>query len=138
MIDVDICSGSQSQRRGSMLLNAGTVCFDQRTQVTAPGGQQLTNLFIDASVDKPPIYDVVRFALHSNRITMSRVNLVTLSSDCATNCTSAASDHRDEDGRPLPGSEGATARSADKVAISTLKFLHRARVERDYLLSTMG
>jgi hypothetical protein len=66
---------------------------------------------------------------------MSRMNVVTLSSDCAMNCTSAAPDHRDDGGRPLPGGAGDTARSADKVAISTLKFLHCARAERDYLLS---
>ena len=85
MIDVGICSGSQSQRRGSMLLNVETVCFDQRTQVAASGGQQLTNVFIDASVDKPPIYGVVRSVLYSNCIAMSRVNAITLSPDCATN-----------------------------------------------------
>ena len=39
--------------------------------------------------------------------------------------------------RPLPGSDGDTARSADKVVINTLKFVHHARAERDYLLSTM-
>ena len=68
---------------------------------------------------------------------MSRMNVLTLSSDCATNSTSAALDCRDEGGRPLSGSVDDTARSADKVVISTLKFLHRARAERDYLLSTM-
>ena len=92
-------------------------------------------MFIGASVDT--IHGVVRSALHSNCISMSRVSMVTLSSDCATNCTSAASDHRDDSGRPLPGSDGDTARNADKVAISTLKFVHRARAERDYLLSTI-
>ena len=135
MVNVDICSGSQSQRRGNLLLNLETKCFDQRTQVTATAGQQLTNVFIDASVDT--IYDVVRSALHSERIAMSHVSTITLSSDCATNCTSASSDHRDDSGRALPGSDGGTPRSADKVAINTLKFLHRARAERDYLLSTM-
>ena len=103
--------------------------------MTATAGQQLTNVFIDASVDTT--YDAVRSALHSECIAMSRVNTITLSSDCATNCTSASSGHRDDSGRPLPGSDGDTARSADKVAISTLKFLHRARAERDYLLSTI-
>ena len=83
------------------------------------------------------MHDAVRSALHSERIAMSRVIVITLSSDCATNCTSAASYHRDDSGRPLHGSDGDTARSADKVAINTLKFLHRARAERDYLLSTM-
>ena len=93
------------------------------------GGQLLTNVFIDASVDT--IYDAVRSALHSNCISMSRVSTITLSSNCATNCTSAASDHRDDSGRPLPGSDGDTARSAEKVVIKTLKFMHRARAERD-------
>ena len=139
MANVEVCPGSQSQRCGNLLLNAETKCFDQRTQVTATAGQLLTNVFIDASVDTPSIYDVVRSTLHSNRIAMSRVNvIITLSSDCATNCTSAASIHRDDGGRPLTGSDGDTARSADKVVISTLKFVHRARAERDYLLSTMN
>ena len=44
MINVDICSGSQSQRRGNLLLNLETMCFDQRTQVTATGGELLTNV----------------------------------------------------------------------------------------------
>ena len=35
------------------------------------------------------------------------------------------------------GSAGDTARSAGKVAISTPKFMHRARTEHDYLLTTM-
>ena len=136
MVNVDICSGSQSQRRGNLLPNLEAKCFDQRTQVTATAGQQLTNVFIDASVDT--IYDVLRSALHSERVAMSRVSTITLSSDCAMNCTSASSDHRDGSGRPLSGSDGDTARSADKVVISTLKFMHRARAERDYLLSTTG
>ena len=136
MINVDICSGSQSQRRGNFLINLETICFDQRTRVTATAGQQLTNVHIGASVDT--VYDVVRSALHAECIAMSRVSTITLSSDCATNFTSAASDHRDAKGRPLPGKKGDTARIADKVVISTLKFVHRARAERDYLLSTMG
>ena len=79
----------------------------------------------------------MRSALHPERIAISRVSMITLSSDCATNCTSAASGHRDDSGRPLPGSDGDTARSADKVVINMLKFVHRARAERGYLLSTM-
>ena len=105
MVNAGVCSGSQSQRRGNLLLNAEAKCFDQRTQVTATAGQLLTNVFIGASVVTPSIYDVVRSTLHSNRIAMSRVNVIMLSSDCATNCTSAASDHRDDGGRPLPGSD---------------------------------
>ena len=103
--------------------------------MTATGGQLLTNVFIGASFGT--IYDVVRSALHSNRISMSRVSTITLSSDCATNCTSAASEHRDAKGFSLRGKKGATARIADKVVINTLKIVHRARAERDYLLSTM-
>jgi hypothetical protein len=79
----------------------------------------------------------VRTALHAKCIAMSRVSTITLSSDCATNCTSAASEHRDAEGRPLRDKKGATARIADRVVINTLKFVHRARAERDYLLSTM-
>jgi len=135
MVNVDVCAGSQSQRRGNTLLNLKTLSFDQRTHVTATAGNDLTNLHIDASVDT--VYDVVRAALHAECIAMSRVSTITLSSDCATNCTSAASEHRDAEGRPLRGKKGATARIADSVVINTLKFVLRARAERDYLLSTM-
>ena len=137
MVNVDICAGSQSQRRGNALVNIRTESFDERTSVTAAGGRVVTNNYIDASSDDPSMYDVVRSALHSQQVAMSRVNVVTLSSDCATNCTSAASDSRDARGRPLPGTEGNVARTAGKVVLSTLRFLHRARAERDYLLSTM-
>ena len=109
--------------------------FDQRTSVTATAGQERTNVHIDASVDT--VYDVVRTALHAECIAMSRVRTIALSSECATNCTSAASKHRDAEGRPLRGKKGATARIAGSVVSSTLKFVHRARAERDYLLRTM-
>ena len=129
MVNIGICSGSQSQRRGNLQLNLETLSFDQRTQVTATGGRALMNTFIDASVGT--VYDVVRDALHDKCIAMSRVCAITLPSDCATNCTSAASDHRDEHGEPLSGGAGAAARTADKVVITTLKFVHRARAKRD-------
>ena len=119
-----------------MLINLATESFDWRTTVTTTGGREVTNTFIDASADEPEMYDVVRATLHAKGISMARMGVLTLSSDCATNCTSAASDSRDAGGRPLRGSAGDAARIADKVVISTLKFLHRARAERDYLLST--
>ena len=59
---------------------------------------RLINSFIVASTDRPPIYDVVRAVLHSHCIAMSRMNVLTLWLDCATNCASAASDRRDESG----------------------------------------
>ena len=99
MVNVGVCSGSQSQRRGNMLINIETVSFDQRTSVVAAGGRRLTNSFIGASSDRPPIYDVVRAVLHSHCMAIWRMNVITLSSDCATNCTSAASDRCDEGGR---------------------------------------
>ena len=138
MINVDMCAASQSQKRGEMLINAKTESFDKRTSMTASGDQKVVTSFIDASVEKPPMYDVVRAVMHSHRLSMTRMNIITFSSDCATNCTSAASDCRvTTTFHSLRGSDGDKAHSADKVAISTLKFLHRARAERDYLLSTM-
>ena len=104
--------------------------------VVTTGGHAVVNTFIDASADALEMYDVVRAALHAKGISMARMGVLTLSSDCATNCTSAASDSRDVSGCPLRGSAGDVARSADKVVVNTLKFLHRARAERDYLLST--
>ena len=136
MINVDVCAGTQSQRCGNVLINLATESFDRRTSVATPGGHEVVNTFIDASADSPVMYDVVRAALHAKGISMSRVGVLTLSSDCATNCTSAASDSRDASGCPLRGSAGDRARSADKVVVNTLKFLHRARTERECLLSS--
>ena len=55
----------------------------------------------------------------------------------ARGCVLCRRDHEGFAIRPLPGRAGHTACSADKVVINTPKFLHRARAERDYLLSTM-
>ena len=71
----------------------------------ARGDPTTDDVHSGASADRPSIYDAVRSVLRSHCISMSRMNVVTLLSDCATNCTSAASDHRDEGGRPLPGSK---------------------------------
>jgi hypothetical protein len=91
MSNVDMCAGSQSQRRGNMHINIKTELFDKRTSVTAAGGQNVINSLMHVSAEKPPMYAVVRSAMHSHRQSMARMNVVTLSSDCATKCTSAAS-----------------------------------------------
>ena len=75
-----------------MLINAKTESFDKRTSVAASGGQEVINSFIGASVEKPPMYDVVRAAMHSHRLSMARMNVVALSSDCATACFHTTAD----------------------------------------------
>ena len=78
MVNVDICAGSQSQRKAMLLLNVLTVNFDNRPNVDT-GGTIITNHEVDATSD---LYDAVAVALHSRGIAMSHISMVTLSSDC--------------------------------------------------------
>ena len=86
MVNVDICAGSQSQRKAMLLLNVHTVNFDNRTSVGTEG-TIMTNVEVDATLD---FYDVVAVALHSRGIAISCVSIVTLSSDCKTTKTVTA------------------------------------------------
>ena len=61
MFNVDICAGSQSQRKAMLLLNVLTVNFDNRPNVDTEGAIT-TNHEVDATLD---LYDVVAVALHS-------------------------------------------------------------------------
>ena len=69
-------------------------------------------------------------ALHSRGIAMSRVSMVTLSSDCKATGTMTAKQYRYPSGKPRPTSKGAEAAAVDLVMRRTLEFVKRLRRER--------
>ena len=90
-------------------------------------GTIITNIEVDATLD---FYDVVAVALHSRGIAMSRISMVTLSSNYKTTGTVTAKHYRYPSGQPRPTSKGAQAAAADLVMRRTLEFLKRLRRER--------
>ena len=134
MVNIDICAGSQSRRNAMLLLNVHTVNFDNRPNVDTEGAI-MTNHEVDATLD---LYDVVAVALHSRRgIAMSRMSVVTLSSDCKTTGTVTAKHYRYPSGQPRPTGKGAeAAAAADLVMRWTLAFVKRLRRERASLAQT--
>ena len=80
MVNVDICAGSQSQRKAMLLLNVHTENFANRPNVDTEG-TIMTNHEVDATLD---LYYAVAVTLHSRGIAMSRVSMATLSPDCRT------------------------------------------------------
>ena len=132
MVNVDICAGSQSQRKAMLLLNVLTVSFDSRVSVDT-AGTIMTNVEVDATLD---LYDAVATALHSRGIAMSRIAMVTLSSDCKTTGTVTAKHYRYRSGKPRPTEKGAEAAAADLVMRRTLELVKRLRRERVVLAQT--
>ena len=123
VMGIAICAGSQSQRKAMLLLNVHTENFDNRPGVDKEGAIT-TNHEVDATLD---LYDVVAVALHLRGIAMSRVAIVTLSSDCTTTGTvTAKHEYRYPSGQPRPTSKGAEA-AADFVMRRTVKRLRRER-----------
>ena len=114
MVNVDICAGSQSQRKAMLLLNVHTVNFDNRTSVGTEG-TIMTNVEVDATLD---FYDAVAVALHSRSIAMPRISMVALSSNCTTTGTGTAKYYRYPSGQPRPTSKGAVAAAVDLVMSS--------------------
>ena len=132
MVNVDIYAGSHSQRKAMLRLNVLTVNFDNRSNVDTEG-TIMTNHEIDATLD---LCEAVAVALHSRGIAMSRISMVTLSSDCKTMGTVTAKHYRYPLGQPRPTSKGAVAAAADLVMRRTLEFVKRPRRERATLAQT--
>jgi len=126
MVNLDICAGSQSQRKAMLLLNVLTISFDSRVSVDT-AGTIMTNVGVDATLD---LYDAVATALHSRGIAMSRIAMVTLSSDCKTTGTVTAKHYRYPSGEPRPTEKGKEAAAADLVMRRTLELVKRLRRER--------
>ena len=134
LVNLDICSGTQSQRKNNLRLGGmRTVSCDKRPEVDAFGVEE-SNFEIDMSGDIDDIYNQIANWLHECGIAMSRVAVITVSSDCKTTCTGNAHNCRDG-AEPKLGTEGDTAREADKVVVNCMKLMARFQKERDLLYS---
>lgn len=127
MVNVDICAGSQSQRKAMLLLNVYTESFDNREYVDTQG-TWMVNSVIDATKDD--LYESLASVLHAKGIAMARIAIATLSSDCQSTSTASAHLYRTSDGVPKPGSAGLKARTADRVMYQFLRLVKRLRAER--------
>ena len=134
LVNLDICSGTQSQRKNNLRLGGvKTMSCDKRQEVAAFGTVE-TNFEIDMAGNIDDIYIQIANWLHECGVAMSRVAVITVSSDCKTTCTGNAHNCRDG-AEPKPGKEGDTAREADKVVINCMKLMARFQRERDLLSS---
>ena len=106
---------------------------DKRQEVAAFGTVE-TNFEIDMAGNIDDIYIQIANWLHECGVAMSRVAVITVSSDYKTTCTGNAHNCRDG-AEPKPGKEGDTAREADKVVINCMKLMARFQRERDLLSS---
>ena len=115
-----------------LLLNVHCESFDVREAVNTEG-TVMHNHLIDATKE---LYAPIATVLHAKGIAMSRIATVTLSSDCTTTGTVAASKYRHKDGRPKDDDNGAVALAADMTMRRTLGFAKRLRREHMALLRT--
>ena len=134
MVNVDICSGSQSQRKANCRLGGlRTICIDLEREVHCYGST-VVNYELDVAIGAAQLYVAIGRILHSAGIAMSRVAAITVTSDCKTTCTSAASIYRDEAGNPWADTaEGEVASKMDLVVTSCVGYMarmasHRARI----------
>ena len=134
MVNLDICAGTQSQCKNNLRLGGVTMMsYDKRSEVDAFGTVE-ENFEVDMASNIDDIYIQIANWLHDCGVAMSRVAVITVSSDCKTTCTGNAHNCRDG-AEPKPGKEGDTAREADKVVINCMKLMARFWRERDLLSS---
>ena len=134
MANLDICAGTQSQRKDNLWLGGvKTMSCDKRSEVGAFGTVE-ENFEIDMAGNIDDIYIQVANWLHGCGVAMARVAMITVSSDCKTTCTGNA--HNCRDGvEPKQGQPGETAREAGRVAINCMQLMARFQKERDLLYS---
>ena len=130
MVNVDICSGTQSQRKGNERLGgAQTFRFDNRSLVRAFGADH-PNAQLDASTSELRTYVTVAAELHSSRVALAWMAVAMLTTDCKSTRATSAHLHRTATGKPKRGEAGAAAREADAVARCSPSFMARAQAER--------
>jgi len=110
-----------------------TTSCDKRPEVAAFGAEE-SNFEIDMSGNIDDLYIQIANWLHDCGVAMSRVAVITVSSDCKTTCTGNAHNCRDG-AEPKFGNEGDAAREADKVVANCMKLMARFQRERDLLYS---
>ena len=141
MVNVDICSGTQSQAHSNLRLgNITALSYVKRPTVMAFGAP-VHNTPLGASVSDDFTYISIATDMHSRKMSMARAAIGTLTSDCKSTRTAAAHLYRFSDSSPRTGADGeltkrgAVAAEVDAVVrYSTLR-MARLQAHRRRLLS---
>ena len=141
MVNVDICSGTQSQAHSNLRLGGITaLSYDKRPTVMA-FGTPVHNTPLGASASDDFTYISVATDMHSRKMPMARTAIETLTSDCKSTSTASAHLFRFSDSSPRTGDGGELtergALAAEAGAVVRYSTLHMARLqaERRRLLS---
>ena len=110
IVSVGIFSGTQSQRKGNKRLGevfGHSASTSARLCVCLAPITTMHNAHLDVSVSELQTYVTVAAELHSSKVTMSRMAVMTLTSDCKTTGTTPAHLHCTKTGKPKRGKAGA-------------------------------
>ena len=128
MVNVDICSGTQSQAHSNLRLGGiTTLSYDKQP--------------LDASVSGDFTYISIATDMHSRKMPMVGTAIETLTSDCKSTSTASAHLYRFSDSSPRTGDDGeltergALAAEADAVVRHSALHMARLQAERRRLLS---
>ena len=144
MINVDICSGTQSQAHSNLRLGGiTTLSYGKRPTVMAFGAP-VHNTPLDASVSDDFTYISIATDMHSRKMSMARTAVETLTSDCKSASTASAHLYRFPDSSSRTGADGELAKrgavAVEAYAVVRYSTLHMARLQADRrcLLSVTG
>ena len=135
MVNVDICSGTQSQAHSNLRLGGiTTLSYDKRSEVEAFGAVAI-NTPLDASVSLTSTYIAVATDMHSRKMAMARVATETLTSDCKSTSTTSAHLYRFPDSSPLTDDDGELTEhgevAAEADAVLRYSMMHMASIQSD-------
>ena len=135
MVNVDICSGTQSQAHSNLRLGGiTTLSFDKRSEVEAFGAT-VSNTPLDASVGLTPTYIAIATDMHSRKMAMSRMAIETLTSDCKSTSTTSAHFYRFPDSSPRTDDDGELTEkgmvAAEADAVLRYSMMHMVSIQSD-------
>ena len=116
MINVGICSGTQSQAHTNFRLGGTTtLSYDRRPAVEAFGAA-VSNTPLGASVGLTSTYITVTTDMHSRKMAMAHTAIETLTSDCKSTSTTSAHLHRFPDSSHRTDDDGDLTEKGMEVA----------------------
>ena len=135
MINVGICSGTQSQAHTNFRLGGiTTLSYDKRPAADAFGAT-VSNTPLGASVGLTSTYITVATDMHSRKMAMARTAIETLTSDCKSTSTTSAHLYRFPDSSPRTDDDGVLTEkgkeAAEADAVLRYSMMHMASIQSD-------
>ena len=135
IVNLDICSGTQSQAHSNLRLGGmTTLSYDKRRTVMAFGAP-VHNTPLDASISDDITYISIATDMHSRKLSMARTAVETLTSDCKSTGTTSAHLYRFPDTSPRTGTDGELTErgleAAEADAVVRYSTMHMARLQAD-------